>query len=238
MSLSRRADAQSATSSRLPVLSIVSLPVGLLGALAMPQRASAQVIHACANEVSGELKVVKAGTPCQRNWTPLSWNVVGPAGPEGPQGPQGPQGVAGPQGPQGSTGPQGPQGPQGAQGLGGNWLVDAKGKIVGTFYPSAQSGTGNFHTVLLQVQGAWVALAIADFTTGFFVTDPGSFVQYYQSNDCAARLASSSSVIIGNRSAIGWTGRVIAASRASETTGRLQSFGAAFQTDAQSQDPR
>ena len=44
----------------------------------------------------------------------------------------------------------------------------------------------------------------------------------------AARLASSSSVIIGNRSAIGWTGRVIAASRASETTGRLQSFGAAF----------
>jgi hypothetical protein len=44
----------------------------------------------------------------------------------------------------------------------------------------------------------------------------------------AARSASSSSVIIGNRLAIGWTGRVIVASRASETTGHLRSFGAAF----------
>jgi Collagen triple helix repeat (20 copies) len=96
-------------------VSITSIFVCL--STAMPQKASAQVIHACANDTSGELKVVKAGAPCPRNWSPLDWNVAGPRGPQGlpgQQGVQGPQGASGPQGaqgPQGATGPQGPQGP-------------------------------------------------------------------------------------------------------------------------------
>jgi hypothetical protein len=67
-------------------------------ALPMPQKASAQVIHACANNSSGDLKVVAAGASCPRNWTSLSWNVAGPPGPQGSQGPPGPQGGPGPQG--------------------------------------------------------------------------------------------------------------------------------------------
>jgi hypothetical protein len=100
------------------VASIVSIFLGLSAALliSMPQKASAQVIHACANDSSGELKVVKAGMPCPRNWAPLSWNVAGPPGPSGPQGLPGLPGPQGPQGPQGLPGPQGPQGPQGLPG--------------------------------------------------------------------------------------------------------------------------
>jgi hypothetical protein len=51
-------------------------------------KASAQVIHACANNLNGDLKVVAAGAPCPRNWSPLSWNVAGPQGPAGVPGPQ------------------------------------------------------------------------------------------------------------------------------------------------------
>jgi Collagen triple helix repeat (20 copies) len=99
------------------------------------QKASAQVIHACANNINGDLKVVAAGAACPRNWTPLSWNVAGVPGPVGPPGPQGVQGLAGPQGPQGLPGTQGPQGvqgpagPQGPEGQGGNLLVDARPRM-------------------------------------------------------------------------------------------------------------
>jgi hypothetical protein len=73
----------------------------------MGEKASAQVIHGCTSNSTGELKVIAAGTSCPRGSSPLSWNATGPAGPAGPQGPQG---VAGPQGPQGVQGVQGPAG--------------------------------------------------------------------------------------------------------------------------------
>jgi hypothetical protein len=76
----------------------------------MPQKAEAQIIRACTNNATGDLKVVAAAAPCPRGWSPLSWNA---AGPQGPQGLPGPQGAQGPAGPQGSPGPQGPARPAG-----------------------------------------------------------------------------------------------------------------------------
>jgi hypothetical protein len=51
--------------------------------LVLPQTANAQVIHACVNNSNGDMKIVPAGATCQRNSSPLSWNVAGPAGPPG-----------------------------------------------------------------------------------------------------------------------------------------------------------
>jgi hypothetical protein len=48
--------------------------------LGLAQTASAQVIHACVNNSSGDMKIVPAGATCPRNWTSLSWNVTGPPG--------------------------------------------------------------------------------------------------------------------------------------------------------------
>jgi hypothetical protein len=45
--------------------------------------ADAQVIHACVNSSSGDMKIVPAGATCPRNSSPLSWNVAGPPGPPG-----------------------------------------------------------------------------------------------------------------------------------------------------------
>jgi hypothetical protein len=66
-----------------------------------------EIIHACVNNNSGEIKI---GEDCKKNWSPLDWNGVGPQGPQGEPGPQGLQGEPGPQGPQGEPGPQGPPG--------------------------------------------------------------------------------------------------------------------------------
>jgi hypothetical protein len=121
--------------------------------LLMPQRASAQVIHACVNNSNGELKIVTAGATCQRNWTPLSWNVAGPAGPPG---------------------------------QGGTVVVDAKGKTVGRFFPSGKfgSGPGGANIVMLQIQGIWVMLPVADLASGFASSQPGDLAFWYQSSDC------------------------------------------------------
>jgi hypothetical protein len=94
--------------------------LAIVGLLAEPHAASAQqVLYACVNNNSGEVKFVSATAACPGNSTKVNWNVVGPQGPQGPQGPVGPQGPAGPQGLQGPVGPQGPQGPTGLQGPGG-----------------------------------------------------------------------------------------------------------------------
>jgi hypothetical protein len=50
-----------------------------------------ETYYACVNSNSGELKLVQAGTECQRNWDAIYWNSQGPAGPMGPPGIIGPQ---------------------------------------------------------------------------------------------------------------------------------------------------
>jgi hypothetical protein len=177
-------------------VSIASIFLAFSAALLMsiPDKASAQVIHACANN---ELKIVTAETPCPRNWRPLSWNVAGPQGPQGlpgPQGPQGAQGVPGQQGLQGVPGPQGQPGPQGAQGAGATLLVDANGKTVGRFFPNlfgAASGYGPYqvpyHGVMLQIQGIWMTLPVNDLASGFANASPNSIGLYYQTTDCTGQ---------------------------------------------------
>jgi hypothetical protein len=95
--------------------------IAVIGLLALPESASAQeVIFACRNNSSGELKIVAADATCSHNSTLISWGVTGPQGPAGPQGPIGPPGPTGaagpmgPQGPKGDVGATGPQGPPGA----------------------------------------------------------------------------------------------------------------------------
>jgi Collagen triple helix repeat (20 copies) len=80
------------------------------------------VIHACANNGNGQVRIVGADESCKTNETPLTWNQAGPAGAAGPAGPAGStgaDGAQGPTGPRGPAGPQGPQGPAGAQGPAG-----------------------------------------------------------------------------------------------------------------------
>lgn len=55
--------------------------------------------YACVNMRSGSIYMVNVGDTCQKGYTPINWNQVGPQGPQGPTGPQGPQGPQGPAGP-------------------------------------------------------------------------------------------------------------------------------------------
>lgn len=87
------------------------------------------IIHACAKNGNGDLRVVAATESCKNNETARDWNAQGIQGIQGVQGvkgdkgdkgdtgamgPQGPQGNTGAQGPQGNTGAVGPQGPAGS----------------------------------------------------------------------------------------------------------------------------
>ncbi len=100
----------------------------------LPCQAEDNVIYACYQKRTGQLRLVSSLSECRKSELALSWNIagsrgpqgeqgpVGPAGPAGPQGsigetgPAGPKGDTGPQGPQGDTGPVGPIGPQGPKG--------------------------------------------------------------------------------------------------------------------------
>lgn len=53
-------------------------------------------IHACADNSTGALRLVKGAEDCRKHETALEWNVEGPQGPQGPAGPQGePGGLSG-----------------------------------------------------------------------------------------------------------------------------------------------
>jgi hypothetical protein len=101
---------------------------GVLAASSALYAASSDVLHACVQQASRQVRLVGDAEPCRPNETRVEWNIAGPggpagppgatgpAGPEGPAGPQGLRGFIGPMGPQGIPGTQGPQGPQGMQG--------------------------------------------------------------------------------------------------------------------------
>jgi hypothetical protein len=101
-------------------IAIASTCLGVpLSVVLAPQTVSAQIIYACKNNSTGDLRVVAQGARCPRNWSHLDWNVAGPPGPQGMAGPPGPTGAQappGPMGPQGEAGLQGPAGPQGLRG--------------------------------------------------------------------------------------------------------------------------
>ena len=80
------------------------------------------VIHACAHNGTGDLRVVNSISQCTSSEHSLSWDEkgpVGPAGAAGATGAQGPAGASGPSGPQGAAGAKGATGAQGPAGAGG-----------------------------------------------------------------------------------------------------------------------
>ena len=66
------------------------------------------VIHACVQQSSKQVRVVGVSGACSNSETPVHWAIVGPAGPAGAAGPVGPAGPAGPTGPGTPWGPAGP----------------------------------------------------------------------------------------------------------------------------------
>jgi hypothetical protein len=102
------------TWTRTGVVAIAAAAVAVLATNAVVGAQTAQnVIHACADNSRGLLRMVSAGTPCQAGETAVTWNVEGQPGAAGPQGPAGADGAAGPAGPAGPKGKAGTRGKTG-----------------------------------------------------------------------------------------------------------------------------
>lgn len=114
------------------------------GVVAAVEHSDSGVLHGCAHERSGELRLLADGEDCRQGERAVQWNVQGPPGPAGPEGaagPQGEQGVPGPQGEPGApgapgepgaagpSGPPGPAGPPGAAGGEQDWLRECTERL-------------------------------------------------------------------------------------------------------------
>lgn len=82
------------TSMHTVTFAIVVLLAAFLGS-----DAGAEVINACANNVTGALRLVSDASVCLPKESPLSWNQQGPQGPPGEPGEPGEPGAQGPPGP-------------------------------------------------------------------------------------------------------------------------------------------
>lgn len=91
----------------------IAMLIGAMGLASGPL--SAQVINACVNTKSGNLRFAPTAA-CNKGEAPLSWNQPGPPGPPGLQGITGVEGAPGPSGAQGPRGPVGHTGQPGAMG--------------------------------------------------------------------------------------------------------------------------
>ena len=76
-------------------------------------------VHACAENKSGDLRLVRSGDSCKSGETAIDWSIVGPTGPTGLVGLAGPQGLQGERGIAGETGAAGAAGSNGAVGAAG-----------------------------------------------------------------------------------------------------------------------
>lgn len=164
-------DSSHPSHGRLVVLAIVAtLVVGVPAVVsAHGGGPTAGLVHACVNDNSGDVKIVRPDDGCKNNWTPLDWNAVGPRGPVGPEGPQGErgpvgprgpigsegpqgeQGPVGPEGPQGEQGPAGPQGPQGEQGPAGPQGPQGEQGPAGPQGPAGEDGVSEYEVVSTSV---------------------------------------------------------------------------------------
>ncbi|HKS26254.1 MAG TPA: hypothetical protein VJS44_00470 [Pyrinomonadaceae bacterium] len=100
-------------------LTLAACSLLLITAIAAEAQTGGDIIYACYQKNSGDLRKVSGPGQCKNSEIQISWSLSGLPGPQGPQGPAGPQGPQGPAGPQGQQGPQGIQGPQGEQGATG-----------------------------------------------------------------------------------------------------------------------
>ncbi len=84
---------------RVRVVLIAAAALAAVTGVAIAAIPSAQsVIVGCAQNRTGDLRVVGSARQCRRNETPLRWNQRGPAGPAGPPGLPGAAGKPGPPG--------------------------------------------------------------------------------------------------------------------------------------------
>ena len=110
-------------------------------AMAVPHELNGQeLIHACVDQRSGDLRVIATGGQCKKGESPLEWNLQGPAGAEGPTGPPGPLGPVGPIGPRGIEGTAGPQGLRGVIGPAGPTGVQGSEGPAGPVGPPGSQG--------------------------------------------------------------------------------------------------
>jgi Lamin Tail Domain/Collagen triple helix repeat (20 copies) len=163
------------------------------------------LIHACAKEQNGQLRLVSGFADCTPSERPLSWNVQGPKGdrgdpgPPGPagspgsEGPPGPTGPAGPSGPQGPAGPQGEPGPQGPKGDPGtplrsiadlNGLNCSSGSTQGTVSVSVTAGGEVVFKCALDAP----ALRVNEVMTGVSGSAANEFVEVVNAGSAAADL--------------------------------------------------
>jgi hypothetical protein len=98
---------------------LVWVAFAFLASAGAEQARAVTVINACAQNFTGDLRVVATKSQCKSDEHFVSWNVQGPVGQTGPQGPAGPAGPKGAPGPQGVPGPVGPVGTKGATGAQG-----------------------------------------------------------------------------------------------------------------------
>jgi type VI secretion system Hcp family effector len=114
-------------------------------------------IHACVDNKSGEVRIVKDDDDCRSKEHAVSWNRRGPAGPGGPPGPIGATGATGATGPQGPIGHDGPIGPQGPPGPSGDACTGTPGggvHVIGQLTLKFGSGTETHSDALSVKLGA------------------------------------------------------------------------------------
>jgi len=127
------------------------------------------LIHGCADNKNGALRIIAAASSCKNGESPLDWNI------------------AGVQGPPGTTGTPGGIGPQGPPGEGSLRVVDSLGVEVGPLGPRSGVIANTHDTVLVEVSGGrWVAVAVG--FDGFILQlPPGGFRLNYETSDCTGQ---------------------------------------------------
>lgn len=85
----------------VPLLVVVA--AFFAGASAAHAQSNPELIYACVQKSSQQVRIVEGAGMCRSTEISLSWNVAGTRGPAGADGDQGPAGPAGPEGPPGTA---------------------------------------------------------------------------------------------------------------------------------------
>lgn len=109
------------TPNRAVVTAAVAAAAFAGGAFVVGATDEPEVIHACVEDKSGDLRIAGGPDECRtdKKESALTWNVRGPQGEPGPRGPVGPQGLPGRDGQDGADGQDGVPGPPGVDGQDG-----------------------------------------------------------------------------------------------------------------------
>ena len=129
-----------AASVALCATTLVSL--ALLGGASGTAFAQGGVIHACAKNRTGALRVIGANGHCRGDETALSWGLNGPRGVRGSTGPKGPVGLEGRFGEEGALGATGATGPSPAGARGAAGVSGSTGATGATGVTGAVGATG------------------------------------------------------------------------------------------------